>query len=155
MDSKKTLGADGQFSSFSNDLINLGATYSSVLLLSENNEVLFSKSSDPDWLAEFTSTGLYKYCHLLGEARSQMQFNPSSFTLLWDLYQPKSEESMELNEIRQYKDISHGVGFCCKNPDGSRLLFNVAGKYSDINFGLAVLKNRVAIFRSLYKLIAA
>lgn len=93
--------------------------------------------------------GLYKHCHLLNEASAQMQSNHSSFTLVWDLYQPITEKAKELCEIRQYKDITHGVGFCSTNPDGSRLLLNIAGKYSDINFGLTILKNRVAVFKSL------
>lgn len=149
MDSKKTIAIERKFSLLKNDLMNFGATYSSVLMFSENNNVLFSKSSNPEWGEEFTSTGLYKHCHLLNEAKGQMQSNHSSFTLVWDLYQPITEEGEELNEIRQYKDITHGVGFCSTNPDGSRLLLNVAGKYSDINFGLTILKNRVAVFRSL------
>lgn len=149
MDSKKTIAIDRKFSLLSNDLMNFGATYSSVLLFSENNSVIFSKSSDPEWADEFTSTGLYKHCHLLNEATAQMQSNQSSFTLVWDLYQPITEKAKELNEIRQYKDITHGVGFCSTNPDGSRLFLNVAGKYSDINFGLSILKNRIAVFRSL------
>lgn len=147
MDSKKTLGfgINKQFSLLNTELVNLGATYSSILM--------FSKSSNPEWVSEFTSSGLYKHCHLLNEASAQMQSNPSSFTLVWDLYQPITEDAKMLDEIRQQKDISHGVGFCSTNPDGSRLLLNVAGKYADINFGLAVLKNRSSVFKSLRQLI--
>lgn len=154
MGSKKTIVVEKKFSHLRKDLMNFGATYSSVLLFAENNNVLFSKSSNPEWGEEFTSTGLYKHCHLLNEASAQMQSNHSSFTLIWDLYQPITEEGKELNEIRQYKDITHGVGFCSTNPDGSRLLLNVAGKYSDINFGLNILKNRAAVFKSLRNFLA-
>lgn len=153
MDCKKTIVIGRKFSLLSGELLNFGATYSSVLMFSENNSVLFSKSSNPEWVGEFTSTGLYKNCHLLCEANSQMQSNHSSFTLLWDLYQPTTEEAKGLDDIRKYKDITHGVGFCSTNPDGSRLLLNVAGKYSDINFGLTVLKNRAAVFKSLRQFI--
>ena len=155
MDSKKALRIDKKFSLLSDELMNFGATYSSVLLFSEDNNVLFSKSSDPEWADEFTSTGLYKHCHLLNEANSQMKSNNSSFTLAWDLYNPTTEKANELNEIRSSKDISHGVGFCTTNSDGSRLFLNIAGKYSDINFGLAILKNRVSVFQSLRNFIAA
>ena len=149
MDSKTALKIDRKFSLLSGDLMNFGATYSSVLMFSENNSVLFSKSSNPEWGDEFTTTGLYKHCHLLHEANAQMQSNHSSFTLVWDLYQPNTEQAKELCEIRKYKDITHGVGFCSTTPNGSRLLLNIAGKYSDINFGLSILKNRAAVFRSL------
>jgi len=154
MDSKKTLVIDKKFSLLNTDLINYGATYLSVLMFSKDNHVLLSKSNNPEWVEEFTSTGLYKHCHLLNEASTQMKSNPSSFTLAWDLYQPVTEKAKELNEIRQYKDITHGVGFCTTNTDGSRLLLNIAGKYSDINFGLSILKNRVAVFHSLRNFIA-
>lgn len=154
MDSKKTVGIDKQFSLLSDELMNVGATYSSMLIFSEDNKVLFSKSSNPEWAEEFTSTGLYKHCHLLNEAKSQMQSNQSSFTLVWDLYQPDTDKAMELNEIRQYKDITHGVGFCTTNSDGSRLILSVAGKYSDCNFGLNILKNRATVFRSLREFIS-
>ena len=154
MDSKKTIDTDRKFRLLSRDLMDFGATYSSVLMFSENNNVLFSKSSNPEWGEEFTTTGLYKHCHLLNEASAQMQSNRSSFTLIWDLYQPITEKAKELSEIRQYKDITHGVGFCSTNPDGSRLLLNIAGKYSDINFDLSVLKNRVGVFKSLRNFIA-
>lgn len=149
MDSKKTLTIARKFTLLSDDLSNFGATYSSVIMFSEDNSVLFSKSSNPEWNEEFTTTGLYKHCHLLNEARVQMHSNHSSFTLVWDLYQPNSEKAKELCEIRKYKDIAHGVGFCYTNPNGSRILLNIAGKYSDINFGLSILKNRVTVFKSL------
>ncbi|MDI9818630.1 MULTISPECIES: hypothetical protein [unclassified Legionella] len=134
--------------------MDFGATYSSVLIFSENNKVLFSKSSNPEWSEEFTSTGLYKHCHLLSEANAQMQSNQSSFTLVWDLYKPTTDKANELNEIRQYKDITHGVGFCTTNPDGSRIILSVAGKYSDFNFGLSILRNRAAVFKSLRQFIS-
>jgi len=155
MDSKTALEIDRKFLLLNGELINFGATYSSVLVFSKNNGVLFSKSSNPDWSEEFTKTGLYKHCHLLNEASAQMQANLLSFTLVWDLYQPITEQAKELCEIRRSKDITHGVGFCSTNPDGSRLFLNIAGKYSDINFGFSVLRNRVAVFRSLREFITA
>lgn len=154
MDSKKTVGIDRKFTSLNHDLLNFGATYSSVILLSDNNNLLLSKSSNPEWGEEFTSTGLYKHCHLLREANTQMQSNQSSFTLVWDLYKPNTDEAQELDEIRKYKDITHGVGFCTTNHDGSKLILSVAGKYSDVNFGLSILKNRIAVYKSLRKFIS-
>lgn len=154
MDSKKAVTIDRKFSLLNNDLVDFGATYSSVLLLSDDNKMLFSKSSNPEWGEEFTSTGLYKHCHLLNEANSQMQSSQSSFTLVWDLYKPVSDKAQELDEIRKYKDITHGVGFCTTNPDGSRLILSVAGKYADFNFGLSILKNRVAVFKSLRQFVS-
>lgn len=154
MDSKTTLAMDKKFSLFNDDLMNFGATYSSVLLFSEKNKVLFSKSSNPEWGEEFTSSGLYQHCHLLNEAKSQMQLNQSSFTLVWDLYKPISDQARELDEIRKYKNITHGVGFCITNRDGSRIILSVAGKYADCNFGLSILKNRIAVFKSLRQFVS-
>lgn len=130
----------------------MGSTYVSLLIFNKNNDVLYSKSSNPDWVNEFTSTGLYRKCHLLNAANEQMALHKNSFTLAWDLYSPQTEEASELEEIRKYKDITHGVGFCINNS-GSRLMLNIAGKYSDINFGLNVLRSRKEVYRALHHFI--
>ena len=152
MDNKATLALNGNFFRFNKELLNIGATYSSVLVFDINNNVAFSKSSNTDWTDEFTSTGLYKDCHLLHEAEWQMALHDASFTLVWDLYNPVTEQAKNLHEIRKHKDIAHGVGFCFKNIDGSIILLNIAGKYSDINFGLTVLKHRQQVYKSARKL---
>ncbi|HGK6639192.1 TPA: hypothetical protein ACJ5DT_002869 [Legionella pneumophila] len=150
MDSKKALNNENQFWQINNDLINIGATYVSLLIFDGNNEVVYSKSSNLDWADEFTSTGLYKSCHLLNEANSQMSLHDNSFTIVWDLYSPQTESAKALDDIRKSKNITHGVGFCLKNGNGSRLMLNVAGKYTDINFGFNVLKKRKEVYHELY-----
>jgi len=138
------------FNSLSENLLGLGATYSSVLIFNDANVVTSSYSSDLEWSNEFTSTGLYKDCHLLQEAHNQMKKNISSnFTLLWDLYSPLSAKANELDEIRKSKNITHGVGFCLNGRLGEKILLNVAGKFSDINFGSNVLRNRSKIYEDL------
>lgn len=152
MDNSKTIIFNKHFSEHNDKLTNIGATYISLLMFDKLNNVLLSKSSNMDWSDEFTSTQLYKDCHLLNEANAQMQFNKSSFTIAWDLYNPLTEKQKAIDDIRKYRDINHGVGFCFTNTDGSRLLLNIAGKYSDINFGLMVLKNRQEIYKNLKKM---
>jgi len=141
---------DNGFNSLSENLLGLGATYSSMLIFNDANVVTSTYSSDLNWSNEFTSTGLYKDCHLLQEAHNQMKRNnTSNFTLLWDLYSPLSEKSNVLDEIRKSKNITHGVGFCLNGRSGEKILLNVAGKFSDINFGVNVLRNRNKIYRDL------
>lgn len=153
MDSKKTLSKENQFWQINNNLINIGATYVSLLIFDGKNEIVYSKSSDLDWADEFTSTGLYKNCHLLSEANSQMSLHDKSFTIAWDLYSPQTDLAKSLDDIRKSKNITHGVGFCVKNSNGSKLMLNVAGKYTDINFGLNILKKRKEIYHDLHTFI--
>ncbi|STX84899.1 Uncharacterised protein [Legionella donaldsonii] len=153
MVNKKTIEADKKFWQMNNELINVGATYLSLLLFNENNEIIYSKSSDIDWADEFTTTGLYKHCHLLSEANNQMNLHKNSFTVVWDLYSPQTEEAKALDDIRKYKDITHGIGFCVKNSDDTRIILNIAGKHTDVNFASNVLKKRANIYKELYSFI--
>lgn len=149
MDNKKTVIIERNFSLLNSELVNIGATYSSLLVFNNNNEIVLSKSSDKNWSEEFTSTGMYKNCHLLKEANEQIKTKNGSFIVIWDLYNPYTNQEKELDEIRKYRDIVHGVGFCFKDANGNRIMLNIAGKYSDINFGLNVLKNRPNIYKAL------
>ena len=149
MDNKTSLKKQDRFILLNKNLLGLGATYSSVLVFNEKNNVLHSCSTDPDWSDEFTSKKLYKDCHLLQEAYKQMGYNNSSFTLAWDFYLPITEEARALEDIRKQKNITHGVGFCIKGLNQTKILLNVAGKYSDVNFGLNVLRNRDQIYKEL------
>ena len=151
MDNSKALIDDRYFLFFDQELKNIGATYISFLAFNNDNDVVYSKSNNPDWVYEFTSSGLYKNCHLLREASKKMlNDNESSFCLSWDFYEPQTEEEKNLDEIRKIKNITHGVGFCIKS-NKYNLLLNIAGKHSDINFGLNVLKNRASIYKVLQK----
>jgi len=149
MDSKKAVVIENNFLSLNNELLNIGATYSSLLVFNDDNNVIFSNSSDKDWSEEFTSSGMHKNCYLLKEAHEQMRKKDSSFTVVWDFYSPHTDKEKELEELRKYKNIVHGVGFYFKNIDGNKILLSVAGKYSDINFGLTVLKHRSEVYKAL------
>ena len=153
MDSKKAIKKEDKFWKMNGDLINIGATYVSLLVFDENNKIIYSKASDLDWAEEFTSKELYKDCHLLSEANSQMTLRDNSFTMAWDLYSPQTESAKALDDIRKSKNITHGVGFCVKNNNGLKLMLNVAGKYTDINFGYNVLKKRKEVYMELYNFI--
>lgn len=149
MDSKKTIKISNNFNVLNKELLNIGATYSSLLIMDDDSKVIYSKSSNIDWSEEFTSSGLYKHCHLLKEANKQMGYINSPFTLLWDLYTPFTDKEHELEDIRSHKNIVHGVGFCFPDNNGRRILLSIAGKYSDINFGSIVLKHRSAVYKGL------
>ncbi|MFT4058917.1 MAG: hypothetical protein QM652_05150 [Legionella sp.] len=149
MDSKKTIKIGNNFHLLNKELLNIGATYSSLLIMNDNSKIIFSKSSDIDWSEEFTTSGLYKHCYLLKEANKQMAYNNMPFTLLWDLYNPLTDKEHELADIRNHKNIVHGVGFCFRDNEGQKILLNIAGKYSDVNFGAIVLKRRTTVYKSL------
>ena len=149
MDSKKTVRIGNNFHLLNKELLNIGATYSSLLIMNEDSKIIFSKSSNIDWSEEFTSSGLSEHCYLLKEANKQMEYNNAPFTILWDLYNPLTDKELELADIRNQKDIVHGVGFCFRDNQGQKILLNIAGKYSDINFGAIVLKHRPTVYKSL------
>jgi hypothetical protein len=149
MDSKEAVKIENNFHVVNKELLNIGATYSSLLIMNEGSKIIFSRSSNIDWSEEFMSSGLYEHCYLLKEANKQMKFNDAPFTMAWDLYKPLTDQERELADIRNQKDIVHGVGFCFQGNQRQKILLNIAGKYSDINFGAMVLRHRAAVYKSL------
>jgi len=148
MDHKKTID-NKFFLNLDRELKNAGSTYISLLVFDKNSNVINSKSNNSEWVHEFTSSGLYKNCHLLKTAHEKiLTEQSSSFCLAWDFCTAITEKEKALEEIRKAKDICHGVGFILKVEELT-LMLNVAGKYSDINFGYNILKHRSDIYRSL------
>ena len=96
------------FDDFNRELLGLGTTYLSIIVLDNNFKTLLSKSSDPDWGIEFIETGLYKNCHLLNKATELFSNQEAAFTLAWDTVIPVTDEAKNLDEIRKAKDIVHG-----------------------------------------------
>lgn len=74
-----------------------------------------------------------------------------SFVLAWDTVFPVGEKQKNLEEIRKLKNIMHGIGFCNTDVLGNRVFLNIAGKYSDVNFGLNVLKERKEVYKKMHK----
>ncbi len=91
MDYQKTIKKEKCFSELNRKLKNLGTTYFSILLFNHDNELVYSKSSNPEWVAEFSSSGIYKKCHLLSAAKELSLLRSGSFTLAWDLYTPETD----------------------------------------------------------------
>lgn len=148
MDNTKTID-NRFFLNLDRELRNAGSTYTSLLIFDKQNNVVSSNSNNPEWVHEFTSSGLYKDCHLLKAAHEKiLSENASSFCIAWDFYSPQADREKALEEIRKEKDICHGVGFCLKYEELT-LMLNVAGKYSDINFGYNILKHRSDVYKSL------
>jgi len=153
MDNQTTIKKETHFWELNNNLMGLGATYFSLLIFNAKNELTFSKSSDSEWSYEFSTTGLYKKCHLISAAHELLNLSENSFMLAWDLYLPNTDEAKELDDIRKLRDITHGVGFCIKNPDQSRVMINLAGKYSDVNFGLNMIRKRSDVYKDIHAFI--
>lgn len=131
------------------ELLGLGATYSSVTILDQNGKSVFSKSSNDEWLKIYMDSGLYTQCHLMKEAFSQVKKQNGDFIFLWDKYFPCNEESVYLNRMRQEKNISHGVAFCSPLNNGGKLILTVTGKYHDINFSQNVIRNKKLAYKSI------
>lgn len=148
---KTSINKDIAFDNLYKELQGLGTTYLSIIVIGSDSNVLLSKASNPDWASEFIGAGLYRDCHLLQEGSRLMHLNKNAgFTLAWDMVSPVEEKQKILEEIRMQKDIMHGVGFCSKDFMGNKIFLNIAGKYSDVNFGLNVLKNRRTVYRKMH-----
>jgi len=153
MGNQTTVREEKYFLELNNRLKDLGTTYFSILLFNSNNEMIYSRSSNPEWVDEFSSSGKYKKCHLLAAANDLSSLRDGSFTLAWDLYLPETDDAKMLDEIRKSKDITHGVGFCIKNSNKSTMMLNIAGKYADVNFGLNVMKRRALVYKNIHEFI--
>lgn len=133
------------------ELMNCGATYSSVTLLDYNGNSYFSKSSSDEWFKLYISTSLYTKCHLMKEALSQMNYHKNGFVFIWDNFSPNNEESIYLERLRNEKNICHGVALCSPLSNGGRSIITVTGKSADVNFSRQVLKNKNAIYKAVMK----
>lgn len=128
----------------------LGATYCSILSFDQDNNLIYKKSSNPEWAEEFASHDFYKNCHLLIASQEMLKVNKGDFVVAWDMYKPFTAQAHQLDEIRKNSNMCHGVGFCFQSESGHTLV-NIAGAYHDINFGLNVLKNKKEAYKELYK----
>ena len=156
MVSKKALiTQERAFKSLSEEIMGFGTTYLSLMVINADNKHMIAKSTNPDWASEFLESGLSKECHLLKRANENFAKDIHSFSLIWDAVPlSQDEKANKLHELRLSKNYAHGIGFCQEDILGNRLIVSIAGKYSDINFGLNLMKNRSAVFREIYKFIA-
>lgn len=133
------------------ELLEYGATYSSITILDQNGKSFFSKSSSDEWLKIYMDSQLYTKCHLMQEAYKQTTKQIGSFIFIWDNYFPSNEESSYLNKMREEKNLSHGVAFCSPLNNGGKLILTVTGKYHDINFSKNVLRSKNLVYRAVMK----
>lgn len=133
------------------ELLEYGATYSSITILDQNGKSAFSKASSDEWLKIYMDSRLYTKCHLMQEASKQTTNQKSGFIFIWDNYFPNNEESSYLNKMREEKNISHGVAFCSPLNNEGKLILTVTGKYHDINFSNNVLRNKNLVYRAIMK----
>lgn len=145
MDNKKTLD---EFSfKFCKNLLESGATYSSIIL-SKANTVLYSYSTNLIWDGLYHESGYSKSCHLIN-ATKILSKTQDGFTLFWDAVPPDNDISNYLNAKRNEKNISHGVSFCIKNKNDVLEILTIAGRACDLNFSEQVIRNRNKIYKEL------
>lgn len=133
------------------DLLDSGATYSSITVLDGKGDVSFSKCSSDNWLKIYIGSNLYHKCHLMQEANKQISNQENGFIFIWDNYFPDNDESSYLERLRAEKNISHGVAFCSPLQNGGKSIITVAGKNSDINFSKNVIRNKQVIYKAIMR----
>lgn len=133
------------------ELLDYGATYSSITLLDRAGNSYYSQSSNEQWLKFYIESNLYLKCHLMQEALAQTQNQQGGFIFLWDNYFPYNEESIYLNKMREEKNIDHGVAFCSPINGEGKLIITVAGKHHDINFSNHVIKNKHLVYKAVMR----
>lgn len=146
MDSKKTLEELGF--KFCNSLIDDGATYASMII-SKDNSILYSHSTNAVWDGLYHETGYSKSCHLF-TATKLIAEKSNNFILFWDTVVPNNEISVYLNAQREEKNLCHGVSFCKRNNAGILEIVTLAGRKCDLNFSNQVMKNKDRVQRSLF-----
>ncbi|MFA5959803.1 MAG: hypothetical protein WC785_04740 [Tatlockia sp.] len=133
------------------ELLDSGATYSSITLLDQKGNACFSKCSSEEWLHTYINSGLYLKCHLMQEANNQIKNHKKGFIFIWDKYFPNNDESIYLNNLRKEKNISHGVAFCSPLENGGKAIITITGKHYDINFSKHVIRNKQTIYRAIMR----
>lgn len=137
------------------ELLDYGATYSSITILDNQGNSCFSKSSSDEWLKIYMDSHLYTKCHLMQEAYNQSIKQKNNFIFVWDRYFPNNDESLYLNKMREEKNLSHGVAFCSSLDNGGKLIITITGKYHDINFSENVIRNKKIVYKTIMKSLAS
>ncbi len=132
------------------NLVFQGATYASMTIIT-NKELNLYKSTNMVWDEFYHGNNFAKYCHLISVGNKLFEKN-DNFTLLWDHVTPDTEISNIINEHRIKNNLCHGISFVQKNIDGSMQGINLATKFGDLSFTLAVIENKAKIFNEFKKI---
>lgn len=141
------------FSNLSNYFSDQGATYFSLILLDEEKNMLYYKSTNSKWQERYVINNYYKHCHLVDRTNQLIRSNQDNFTLSWDLVKPQNEISTEINALRKEYHVAHGVSFCQKKfivgDKKATFLITLAGRDCDINFSENVIIRKKEIITSV------
>jgi len=152
MAGKTSLKKD-DFSNLSNYFSDQGATYFSLILLDQDKNMLYYKSTNSKWQEKYVLNNYYKHCHLVDRTNQLMRSNPDNFTLVWDFVKSQNEIATEINALRKEYDVAHGVSFCQKNfsvgGKNATFLITLAGRDCDINFSENVVTRKREIITSV------
>ena len=152
MVSKTPLKKDG-FSNLANYFSDQGATYFSLILLDDEKNMLYYKSTNHKWQEKYVVNNYYKHCHLIDRTNQLIKSDQPSFTLAWDFVKCQNEIAAEINALRIENKIAHGVSFCQKNfrigEKNATFLITLAGRDCDINFSENVVTRKKEIITSV------
>lgn len=152
MVSKSALKKDN-FQLLSNEILDQGATYFSIILLDDYRKILYYKSTNDKWQDKYVTKKYYTYCHLINRTNELIKSPTPSFTLAWDFVKCDNEIAKEIDLLRIENKISHGISFCNKNfhfnNQDATFLITLAGRECDINFSENVIKHKKQIMNSV------
>ena len=149
---KATIKKNG-FDSLSEEMLNQGATYFSLILLDEKKEMVYYKSTNNKWHEKYVINEYYKHCHLIKRTNDLIRTTQAPFTLPWDFVKCDGEIANEINALRIENRIAHGVSFCNHdfhhNNEKTTFIITLAGRECDVNFSENVIKHKKIIMESV------
>ncbi len=142
MDSKKIL--DRQIEEILDDMVFHGASSAGIMVYKSGNLEYF-KSTSYEWHDFYNSSKETNECHLVENSMKllkNLKKIGQSFSLIWDLQTPNSDEALYLNEKREEYEHCHGISICQTLPNDALIGLTITGRRCDINFAQDVIKNK-------------
>lgn len=142
-----------KFDFISREILDQGATYFSLILLDDNKNMMYYKSTNNKWHEKYVINEYYKHCHLVNRTNDLIKGTESSFTLSWDLVKCDNEIALEIDALRAENKIAHGVSFCNQNfhfnDKKATFLITLAGRHCDVNFAENAIQHKKEIMNSI------
>ena len=136
---------------FTSRLVELGATYSSIIITRDSSKArLMYHSTNEVWDEIYHHSEFSSSCHLINAVKTMLS-NRYNTTLIWDMQQPTNEVSQHLNELRKSHNLYHGISLCQKDGNGITRIVTLTGRRGDIYFPQIVIENKMNIFEELQK----
>ena len=121
------------------------------ILKKENgtSTLIHYESTNKKWQRFYSNANETKMCHIVKSSSERAQ-NVESFTVIWNMLIPDSEESKFLNERRIELDHCNGVTICSHVRNNLLLCATFTGAQHDDNFVATLLKNKSLLLRSTF-----